>query len=413
LIFFYAPPPEAERPVLVPLALFGTLLLVGRVIEIALFPAIGHWSDTTRTRWGRRLPFIVGGAPLLLLTFALLWAPPPIPMPWIAVYAFLLLQAYFVAGTLVYQPYEAVLAEITRDTNTRVAISAWKVVFGTMGAGVALVGSGALREAFGFAGMGVILGGLATVAILVSALGVRNLPLAPVHTEPLRLVDGLRLTATNRQFLIFCFSQVTFYFGQNMLLALLPFYTVVVLGQSEGFVGVLTPGFLLVAVASVPLVAWIARKRGKGWAYGGAMLALVVLLPGLFVIGRLPGLDPLLQGVTYVALLGMPMAAVFVLPNPIIGDIIDDDERRTGLRREGVYFGVEETINKLGLALSAQVFTLILATFGDSAQQPLGIYLIGPVAALGVLVGLLAFAVGYRVPESARGALGERASATQ
>jgi Na+/melibiose symporter-like transporter len=124
-----------------------------------------------------------------------------------------------------------------------------------------------------------------------------------------------------------------------------------------------------------------------------------VLPPGLFFVGLVPGLDPVVQARVYIALLGVPMSVIFVLPNPFVADIVDDDEWRTGLRREGIYYGVEETIMKGGYALAAGIFAVVLDTFGFSAAQPLGIRLIGPIAGMGILIGLLIFTFGYRLPD--------------
>lgn len=399
LVYFYAPPAESGRPTLVPLALLGALVGIGRALEAFDDPAIGHWSDVTRSRWGRRLPFIVGGTPFLMLAFILLWSPPALPMPWMALLVFLLLQAYYFCASIVHQPYEAVLAEIARAPADRVRISSFKVTFGVVGAGVALVGSGQLIGVVDFAGMGVIFALLGGAVVLLSALGIRHLPQAPLHERPLSLWDGLRLTAANRQFLVFACSEVLFYLGFNMLTALVPYFVTVVLGLPESQVSLFTGLFILVSLLSLPLVSWVTARRTKAFTYRAAMTLLAVLLPGFFFVGSLPGLPPTVQGVAYIALVGVPMAALFVLPNPIIGDIVDYDETRTGLRREGVYFGVEETLNKLGFALSTLIFGVVLDTFGFSTAQPLGIRLIGPIAGLAVLVGLVIFTRGYRLPD--------------
>ncbi|MBI4507227.1 MAG: MFS transporter [Chloroflexi bacterium] len=399
LVFFYAPPPDAGRATLVPLAVLGVLLGLGRIIEAFDDPAIGHWSDVTRSRWGRRLPFIVGGTPFLFLAFVLLWLPPVATMPWAAVYAFVVVQVYYLCATIVHQPYEAVLAEIARAPAERVRVSSWKVTFGVAGAGIGLVGSGLLIEALGFAGMAVVLGLVATAAVLAGALGIRRLPAAPPHERPLALRDGLRLTATNGQFLIYTCSEVLFYLGLNMLTQLMPYFVTVILGQPAALVSLFTGAFALAALASLPLVGWLAARRTKAFTYRLAMALVAILLPGLFFVGTLPGIDPTLQGLAYIALLGVPMSALFVLPNPIIADIIDDDELRTGLRREGVYYAVEETVTKLGFALATALFALVLGTFGFSSEQPLGIRLIGPVAGLCVLAGLIIFVRGYRLPD--------------
>jgi GPH family glycoside/pentoside/hexuronide:cation symporter len=399
VIYFYAPPADAGRAALVPLGVFGLLLGVGRLIEALDDPAIGHWSDVTQSRWGRRLPFIVGGTPFLVLAFVLVWTPPVEAMPWTAVYAFVLLQAYFFCASLVHQPYEAVLAEIARAPADRVRVSSWKVTFGLVGAGVGLVGSGILVGALGFPVMAIILGAVAAVSVIASAFGIRHLPQAPAHERPLSLWEGLRLTMTNRQFLVFVCSEVMFYLGLHTLTQVLPFFVTVVLAQSEAQVSWFTGLFTLVALASLPAVNWLTAQRTKAFTYRAAMAVLVVMLAGLFFVGNVAGIDPHLQGLVYISLLGVPMSVLFVLPNPIIGDIIDDDETRTGLRREGVYYGVEETLNKLGFALAAVLLGVVLETFGASLEQPLGIRLIGPIAGLGVLVGLIIFVLGYRLPD--------------
>ena len=399
LVYFLVPPPESGRPPVVPPAILGLVLGLGRVLDAVDDPAIGHWSDVTRSRWGRRLPFVVGGTPLLVLSFLLIWTPPAAGLPWTAIYLFIVLQAYSIGYTIVHQPYEAVLAEIARSPAERVRLSSWKVTFGVFGAAVGLVGSGAAIGLAGFPGMAAIFGLLAAASVLVSGLGIRHLPAAPPHERPLPLWDGLRLTATNRQFLVFVCSEVTFYLGLNMLTQVIPYFVTVVLRRPEAQVSQFTGLFFLVALASLPGVNWLAARRTKAFVYRLAMAALVVMLPGLYFIGALPGVDPFLQGLVYVGLLGAPMSALLVLPNPMIADIVDDDEARTGLRREGVYYGVEETLGKVGFALSAAIFGAVLQTFGYSAEQPLGIRLMGPVAGAGVLVGLVVFTLGYRLPD--------------
>ncbi|HET7769849.1 MAG TPA: MFS transporter, partial [Chloroflexota bacterium] len=167
----------------------------------------------------------------------------------------------------------------------------------------------------------------------------------------------------------------------------------------EGDVTAFTAAFFVVVLAALPVVSWLAARRTKAFAYRLAMALLAVLLPGLAFLDRVPGIDPFTFGMVYVALLGAPMSVVFVLPNPMIADIVDADEARTGERRAGAYFGVEETIGKGGAALAAALFAFLLGTFGFSSEGALGLRLVGPVAGAIVLVGLVVFSVGYRVPE--------------
>lgn len=398
LVYFYAPPPESGRETIVPIAIFGALLAAGEVIEAFDDPVIGHWSDRTRSRWGRRLPFILGGLPFLVGAFILLFTPLP-PGFWPAVAAFVVIQLYHLAGTIVHQPYEAVLAEMARSSEERVRVSSWKVAFGILGAAVGLVGSGLLIGALGFPGMAMVLGLLGGASVAISAAGVRRLPQTPPHNRPLSLPESLRLTATNHQYLVFVVSEVLFFAGLDMLTALIPYLVTVVLGLPESQTVWFTAVFIVVALVSLPAVNWLAARRGKAFTYRLAMTVLAVALPGLFFVGAIPGIDRMLQSVAYIGALGVPMSVLFALPNPMVANIVDYDETRTGLRREGAYYGVEEFVMSLGLALATLVFSSVLGTFGFSAGEPLGIRLIGPVAGLAVAAGLLVFARWYRLPE--------------
>ena len=398
LIYFYAPPPDSGRPTIIPLTLLGLLLTVSRTLEAFDDPLIGHWSDVTRSPWGRRLPFVVAGTPFLVVTFALLWLPPTGERPLAAVYLFLVVHLYSLASTVVQQPHDAALAEIARTPQDRVRVSSLKVTFGLAGAAVGLVGSGALAGAAGFPAMGAALGVLAGLTILLSAVGLRRLPTGGTAAG-LSVWQALRLTATNRHFLVFVGSTLLFYLGLNLLTQVIPYYVTVVLGGTEQQVSLFTVLFSAVALAGVPLVNRLVRRGTKAGTYRLAMGALVLLLPGLALVGLLPGPPPLAQGLVYVAILGLPMAALFVLPNPILADVVDEDETRTGLRREGIYFAAAGTLNKLGFALSTVIFGLLLQSFGFSTAQPLGVRLVGPVAGLGMLLGLLIFVRGYRLPD--------------
>ena len=76
LIFFYAPPAGEDAPTIVPRITLTTILLVLGILDAIDDPLIGYWSDRTRSRWGRRIPFIVLATPFYALFFFLLWTPP-------------------------------------------------------------------------------------------------------------------------------------------------------------------------------------------------------------------------------------------------------------------------------------------------------------------------------------------------
>jgi len=80
-----------------------------------------------------------------------------------------------------------------------------------------------------------------------------------------------------------------------------------------------------------------------------------------------------------------------VLPRPMLADIIDHDEKLTGYRREAIYNGMEGLFSRSASGLGWVLCALLFDVFGKSADQPMGIYLIGPLAGFVALLAVLGF----------------------
>lgn len=400
LAYFYAPPPEAGRAVLVPVAGIGLVMAIGRFIEAFDDPLIGHWSDTTRSRLGRRAPFVLLGMPFMAALFLLLWAPPDAHESTLnAVYFFLVLELFYLAATVVLGPWEAILPEVARTPADRVSVSSWKVVAGTLGTALALVGTPFLVERFGFVAMAAVVVAVFWLTIWASLLGARSHMRYEHDPAEITFLGAAKATLTNRPFLAFSAGLVFFYLGFNLLIQVMPYFVRVVMGEGDERVSWFTGGLLAIVLLSLPLVAWAAARFGKKRTYAAGMLALVLYVPFWYFIGYIPGIPPMAQGLVYVALAGVPFAALHVFPNALMADVIDYDALRTGHRREAIYYGMQETLKKLAFALSTAVFALVL-DLGFTADNPLGIRLMGPVAAVAVLIGFVLFAWGYRLPDA-------------
>jgi hypothetical protein len=170
-------------------------------------------------------------------------------------------------------------------------------------------------------------------------------------------------------------------------------------GVGEGVVvALMTAAAIAVVLLTLPLAYRLAMRRGKAWVYSAAMLLGAMYLPWIAFMGFVPGVDKLGQALIFVAAMGIPMAAVFTFPNAITADIIDYDELRTGHRREAIYFGTQATLEKIASSLFPLILALLLM-LGGTADNPLGIRLVGPVAGFSALVGFLTFR-GYRLPDT-------------
>lgn len=419
LFFFYAASNGDEGDVTrrMPVLTVGALLTAANIIEAFDDPLIGYWTDRTRTRWGRRIPFIVLATPFWVLFFFLLWTPPhDYESVANAVYFFIVLELFHFFSTLSGTAFESLLPEIAPLNRDRVRIVIGQVLFGTIGAAVALIVTGPIIDVFGFQVMAAMVAVLAMLSRFIGLGGAWRHARRDVAPAELKLLEAFRSTLRNSQFLYFLPTFILFNMGVTLMTAALPFFAkeiiltdgsieVNLLGQSlslgEGSVTSLMAAVaIIVVLLSLPAVYALALKRGKAWVYSASMLFGAVYIPVLFFMGFVPGVPKLLQAVIFIAPLGIAMTGVFVFPNAIMADIIDYDALRTGMRREALYYSTQNLMEKTVVALHAAILAGLLI-LGGTSEDPLGIRLVGPVAGLSILVAYIVFR-GYTLPDSVR-----------
>jgi len=226
ILYFYAPPPDSGRIQYLPVALVGILLTVVSLWDAVIDPFIGHWSDTLKSRWGRRRPFLLFGAPVVAVMAVFLWTPPGGDSTWLnAAYFVLATAAFFTAFSLVGIPYDGTLPEMAPESQPRVELSYFKNVFGLAGVLVGTLLAAPLFETLGAAAMGAVVGGVAIVTIWMTLLGLREAP--ETKTAPMGAVEGVRVTMRNRQFLTIFISTLFVHVAYQMLLANLPLNSVI------------------------------------------------------------------------------------------------------------------------------------------------------------------------------------------
>ncbi len=412
LLFFLVPPktvnlPSAIPPLdlgplhLDPRVFAGVLLTAGRIIEAFDDPVIGWWSDRTRSRWGRRIPFVLFSTPFHAIFFALLWLLPSGDAGFANVlYIFIVLELFFLANTLSGGPYEALLPEVARSHRDRMSIVAWQFYFGILGAVLGLVLTGFLKDAFDFKVMGAIVAGFGLLFRYVGLGGIWRRAPRGTPTAQVGLGAAFKSTLSNKQFLYFLPTFVLFQLAVGMVIGWLPFFVAAVLeARNGGTVTSLMTGVALAAMALSVFGLWrLSNTKGKAWVYSVCLLGSAVYLPLLFFAGFIPGIPKLAQAVVFAFLAGVPMAGVNLLPRAITADITDYDELRTGMRREGMFYATQNLFEKIGSSLSPLFLALVLL-LGETAEDPLGIRLVGPVAGVIAFFGFWLFR-GYRLPST-------------
>ncbi|MCH7714421.1 MAG: MFS transporter [Chloroflexi bacterium] len=412
LLFLLAPPAASGLPTLVPALdlgflqldpriFAGVILTSGRLIEAFDDPIIGWWSDRTKSRWGRRIPFVLFSTPFYGIFFLLLWHLPVGEASLVnAVYIFVVLQLFFLAVTLSGGPYEALLPEIARNHRDRMSVVGWQFYFGILGAVLGLVLSGFIKDAFDFRVMGVTIALCAVVFRYIGLAGVWRQ--APRRTPVAQIGLGAAITSalSNKQFLYFLPSFVLFQTAVGMVIAWLPFFVASVLDQGNGgAVTSMLTGASLAAMAASVFGLWkLSNAKGKRWVYSACLLGTAVYLPLLYFAGFIPVVPKIAQGIAMAFVAGATMAGVNLLPKAITADITDYDELRTGMRQEGVFYATQNLFEKLGSSLAPLLLALVLL-LGDTGSNPLGIRLVGPVAGAIAFFGFWTFR-GYRLPST-------------
>lgn len=358
-------------------------------------PLAGYWSDRTQTRWGRRVPWIALAFIPLAVTFYLLWVPPAGLVAErgrsLLVYFLLLVLVFDLLWTIVVMNWTALFPEMIPDEHQRAAVSAWRQAFSLIGllVGVALPPVLAGED---WGGRGFAAALLAVVTALffgLSLVGSRERRELR-QDEPLSLRESMRATLTNRDFLYFLGANLMVQFVFIALTSTVPFYTKYALNiQSaltiEGLgltldVGTQNSLFLgltfIIALPAMPLWTWLARRLGAWRALRYACLTTAATLLLFFWP------DDFFTGLASVLVFGLSLAGLLMLPDLLIADLVDADELATGVRREGLYFGMNGFVIRFAFTIQGAVTASILTLTGYVSPTELFLYPQQPTAAI-------------------------------
>jgi glycoside/pentoside/hexuronide:cation symporter, GPH family len=359
------------------IALVGSILLFIRLFDAFTDPLLGIISDRTRTRMGRRRPYIVWGGLFLAVAMLFLFVPPDLTESQAPVWFAVTLFALFFFWTLVTVPYEALGPELTSDYTERTALFVVRdglLIVGTLAAAAApaLVDflQGALATQGGerqkFLWIALAYAPLLVGTTLWCTYRIREREAGMPQAELPRLKD-LKGIFRNRPFRILLISYTISALGSNLPATLILFYVQYVLESARADLFL----FLYFASGIVMLPVWIrlAGRYGKKAAWLASMALNTCAFSGVYFLGA--G-DEMLYGVL-VVFSGLGFGATLALPSAIQADVIDYDEYLTGRRQEGWYIGVWSVVKKLTAAVGVGAGLTILGAVGyepGSAQPP-------------------------------------------
>lgn len=394
VMYFYLPPAGTPGLVrLVPEATFGLVIFIGRALDTLIDPTIGFMSDRCKSRRGRRMPFMLyGGLPLAAL-LALLFFPPVHGVSILNVFWFGIgISAFFFFFSFYVCPYLGLMPELAHTPEERINLTSSQGIFMLIGVVIGTVVSPLLIKPFGYRGMAVIMAAIAAVSFYLPVIGVDEKKYCVSEPSSLSLTQTILATLKNRPFVIYLAGNLTFWFGFNIITTCLMYYVTVLLNRPAGDVSIYFGISLGVAFVCIPLVNILTRRIGKRDTMILSLLMFMVLLPTIYFFGdpRVP-MSANLFSYIVIALAGIPLATLFVVPNAMVADLTDYDEKLTGVRREAIYFGAQGLFQKITLGLSQLLMSLVFKYYGYSAGNSMGIKLTGFMGGFFALLGVIAF----------------------
>lgn len=354
-------------------ATLGVLLFAVRLFDAVTDPLIGLLSDRTRTRFGRRRPYILFGSPLVVLCLWVVFNPPALPQSLVPLWFGAGMFALFLFWTVVTVPYESLGAEITFDYHERTALLGMRDAFlvaGTLAAAASPVivtllyglPEGSEGERAVFFRLSVVYAPMVIATCAWCFAAIREQPAlseeraaAPVPPVTAR---GIRRLLENRPFLVLLAAYAVSAFGANMPATLILFYVAYVLESPDANLFLML--YFITGVLFMPMWIILSRRTEKKTAWLCAMLVNTGAFVGVFFLGR--G-DAAIYGVL-VFLSGIGLGGTLALPSSIQADVIDYDELLTGERREGLYIGVWSVAKKMVAAAGVGMALMLLGAAG-------------------------------------------------
>lgn len=375
--------------------LAGTVLMIGKIWDAINDPVVGVLTDRTKSaRWGRRYPWILYGAIPFGLTFFLQWLVPqfsndPAVNRWalFAYYVFvgIIFNTFY---TIVNLPYTALTPELTKDYNERTSLTSYRFGFSIGGSILSLILAQiifALTKPAATATAGTCNSGATQYAILGAVIAVLSvLPLywcvfgtcqrvlsnpdraATEASESLPFREQIRVVFSNVPFLYVIGIYFCSWLAVQITASIIPYFIVSRMGLKDSDFIQVTIAVQGTALLMLYVWSWLSSRYGKKAVYFMGMSLWIIAQGGLFFLA--PGQIGLMYGLAVMA--GCGVSTAYLIPWSMVPDVIEEDELRTGQRREGVFYAFMVLLQKMGLAVGLFILGLGLSASGFREQVP-------------------------------------------
>jgi GPH family glycoside/pentoside/hexuronide:cation symporter len=344
---------------------FALMLFIYTFIDAADNPIYGFLSDRTRTRWGRRRPWLVIGTPLLVLAFIIFYNPPAF-LAGNSLVAYCMLF-YILTGTLdsvINANYGALFPELFRTDASRASTNAMRQAFQLVAMIISIALTPIVTDALGFGLTAIIYGILGGAVILYMALTTREVAITEEEIKP-KFFESVRDLFLNKKFWIAGLANAFYSAAMSLVLSSMPFFTKYTLKIPNSQSTILFASVLIVAIVGVSVWAWLVRKYSLIPVWRAALAFLAVAFVPLYFANSLS------TAIIGSILVGFGFSGVITTMDLIGAKVMDEDTQKHKQRREGIISNALGFMNRLNGLFTSAAFSLVFILYGfESGDNP-------------------------------------------
>ncbi len=413
LLYFFQPTVKSGLPLLLPenkllgfITIMALITAIGKIVDAVTDPIVASLSDKCKHKAGRRMPFLRYAAiPYALSVLLIFFAPFKEGSVLNAVWVGFFLVTYYTSYTFYFIPKNALVPEIIPDAKVRVGYYGVSTVF-FMGSSSFMYAATLFVDMLKNAGFSplwawrtvfTVFAAIGLICVLLSAYAFNEKDYVTENTKPKEsMLKSFVLVFRNKNFVIFSlgdlFSGVSMAFFQTAML----YYITMLLNvpESQSFLVMLSA--IAVAICLFPVIIKMSRKYNKKLPLIIASVIFTVVFGLIYFGDKIAALAPgneLFIGLAMGVIVSFPFAAINILPQSVVSDIIQCDSLVSGVNREGIFSAVKTFIEKICSAIAMMGVSSILAVGaleGESVGLQ-GVKLTGVFAGIFSLLSLVIF----------------------
>ncbi len=326
-------------------------------------PLFGFLSDRTRTRWGRRRPYLLFGAVPFGLFFALLWV---IPATQNQTLLFLYYTGIYIlyegAFTAVSCPYVALAPELTDDHDERTSLITYRMAVSIGGGlaaplllGLVIFPMFPARDPGAYQTIGYASGVAFILPLLITFFTTRERSDFQA-ADPLPLRESISYVRRNRAFRFTVALKLLSWIPVVIVQAVFAYYLTYWTGMTEDEASIVQGTILAAAFVLLPVIVYLSRRFEKRQAYVISAMTWIVVMLAIFFVPQGAKAPVYILG----ALAGFGVSAAHVIPSAMVPDVMEVDELMSGHRQEGAYAGIMVFIDKLARMVALGLLPMAL-----------------------------------------------------